>query len=201
MVNWIRIVSFDEVVGYWLNYEYNSRLDVKACLDLSYKDVIPYIGENDYADLLGNEQRRRGLHAIRGGILQLLPLKIEWWDARIEDSDTSRLNLINSSDWRSLTDGTLKPYRAAQRISSEQELRRGEHKNQVNFILKNYVNWEANPSRLVIVGPRAGPCTVIDGVHRTVGFFLYHYLEKHGALNPRDAYLGVTDAPWNPQFL
>jgi hypothetical protein len=200
MVNWARPVPFDEVVGYWLNYEYSSRGDMKKYLENSFKEVIPYILNIDLTNAVANAQRRRALYAIRSGILTQLQIKTEWWDAEIEDSDTSQLNLINSGDWRNLTDGTLKPLRAAQRIASERELRYGAYTRQVSFILKNYVDWEKTPTRFIIVGPKAGPYTVIDGVHRIVGLFLYHYVERRKPIEAREIYFGITDAKWNPLF-
>jgi hypothetical protein len=200
MVGRIRKVSPAEVWGYWLRYEYHSRSNVRELLDTNFKDVVPYIGKKDYTNPFANAERLKGLIAVRRRIIERLPSKIDWWIASIDDVDISKVVLISAKVCRDFTNGTLKPLDAAINIVSNPSLRVGKHANNVNFILKNYVNLVLEPSRMIIIGPKTGPYTVIDGVHRMIGLFLYHYVEKRGPLKSREAYFGVIDAPWNYQF-
>jgi hypothetical protein len=116
-------------------------------------------------------------------------------------ADFAGLKLIDSGDWRLITDGTLDPTRAADKIDKDVSLRTGIYSNQVNFILNGHQQLASGSSRFTLVGvSKEGPFTVVDGVHRAVSMALYYIVRSQEPFAKREVYVGLTGAPFSIRF-
>lgn len=198
-VNWKSRVTADEVIGEWLKHEYTNRGNIKLIIDRDIPQYVPAILNPNYASASENTLRRTVLIQLRNFVAAIVGA--EWWIVDFGVSDFSGFKLINSGDWRFLTNGTLNPADAASKIENDQSLRTGVYAQQVNFILDNCERLAKSPSRLTIVADsRNGPFTVIDGVHRSVAAALYYGVRQVESFPIREGYFGLVVAPFTLTF-
>ena len=199
MVTWRRRAGGEEVIAAWLRHEYQSRTDFKAMVDRMYPQYVGAITDPDLGNPSQNQARLGVLTQYRSFVSTIA--KADWWVAEIDRADLAGLKLIDSGDWRFITDGTLDPTRAAEKIDKDMSLRTGIYSNQVNFILNGYQQLASGSSRITLVGvSKTGPFTVVDGVHRTVSMALYYIVRSQEPFTERDAYVGLTGAPFTIRF-
>jgi hypothetical protein len=199
MVIWRRRVGGEEVIAAWLKHEYQSRTDFKAMVDRKIPRDVGAITNPDLGNPSQNQVRLGILTQYRPFVLAIA--KADWWVAEIDRADFAGLKLIDSGDWRFITDGTLDPTRAAEKIDKDVSLRTGIYANQVNFILNGHQELASGSSRITLVGvSKEGPFTVVDGVHRAVSMALYYIVRSQEPFAKREAYVGLTGAPFSIRF-
>jgi len=171
-VKWPRRVGGEEVVAAWLKYEYQNRADFKAMVDNQIPQYVGIITNPNLSNAIENQARLSILTQYRPFVSSITAA--DWWVAEIDKEDFTGLKLIDSGDWRFITDGTLDPTRAAEKIDEDASLRSGIYSRQVNFILGRYKQLSLSSSKITLVGAdKEGPFTVVDGVHRAVAMAMY----------------------------
>jgi hypothetical protein len=198
-------VTEDEVFGYWLRYEYDSKPSIRTEPGFP-SQLVHFILNPDYSSREGNFWRYFVLwNYYRGGLLKELPGRdeIDWHSATLDQSDYAELLLIASADWRYLSNGTCQVSDCATRILNEAQRLTSmpQYSSQVKFVFDLISKLGAGTSTdptLILVGRRNGPYTVIDGVHRCVALFAYYFAKGNPGFAPHRVYLGVTDrkSPW-----
>jgi hypothetical protein len=160
---------------------------------------VSALRKRNYDDPSVNSDRRAIMQGWRRPVFQGLD-QAEWFLSTYDDSDLANLHLIDSGDWRDITFGSLDPVAAARRIESDATLQTGAYSTQVNFILQRVASLATTPSRMVLVGVKGGPYTVVDGVHRIVASCLYYKVRNGVVLPEKEAYLGITRTPYALRF-
>lgn len=189
----------EEVIAAWLKYEYQNRTDFKAMVDNQIPQYIGIITNPNLGNAIENQERLSILTQYRPFVSSIAAG--DWWVAEIDKADFAGLKLIDSGDWRFITDGTLDPTRAAEKIDKDATLRNGICSRQVNFILSGYRQLSLSSSRVTLVGAsKEGPFTVVDGVHRTVAMALYYIVKTHESFANKESYVGLTGTPFNLHF-
>jgi len=192
-------VGGEEVVAAWLKYEYQNRADFKAMVDNQIPQYVGIITNPNLSNAIENQARLSILTQYRPFVSSITAA--DWWVAEIDKEDFTGLKLIDSGDWRFITDGTLDPTRAAEKIDEDASLRSGIYSRQVNFILGRYKQLSLSSSKITLVGAdKEGPFTVVDGVHRAVAMAMYYIIKTHEPYANKEAYVGLTGTPFNPHF-
>lgn len=218
MVTKLRQVSYAEVIGYWISYEFDDRPDFRNYVESHFpKDDIRFITEpHDYNDPMANSRRLAMLRSYRRFISWFRHAK--WWVVSLSDDEISNLLVIHSPHWDLLSTGTVRTSDIAEGI---REKRWRKKKLDANLILNEPAELDhirsiaraeskkisknlkkkvksKSPSRIVVIGADGGKdLTVIDGVHRAVRLCLYkleHEAADHKLLT-QEAYLGLTPDP------
>jgi hypothetical protein len=184
-----------EVFGSWLKYEYENKFNVKDWVNSNFSNIESIIVNPDFNEQEQNQKRLDILHEYRS-FIESIPVETEWWIASINENDMRELRLISTSAWRDLTSGTLSPLDCAKRINEDHTLK----EPYVRFILDNYQRLSTTPSRPIIIGPKSGPLTVIDGVHRIVSYSLFYFIRKEKEFMQKEVYLGLTQLPFEMEF-
>jgi hypothetical protein len=65
----------------------------------------------------------------------------------------------------------------------------------------NYEDMAKNDSRIVVIGSDKSPLTVVDGVHRITGLFLYYFIRNQGKFDVLEAYHGVAQKTYDRCFM
>jgi hypothetical protein len=200
----IRPASEPEVVQYWLEREYAHRGPVRDHLDVLYGDETRLIDLRNFEDHSSNAIRLEMLEGIRWFFTHFRDTekyKVNSWNLeRLDESDLSRLVLINAGDRREMSGGTLSPLDAARQIEENVARFGGFVRQDAEFIREHAETLALEESRIIIVGPETGPLTVVDGVHRLTAVFLHYFVRKQGSFNAREVYHGVSRSPYDYQF-
>ena len=127
--------------------------------------------------------------------------RVDTWNLELlDESDLSRLLLIDAGDRRQMSGSTLSPLDAARQIDENVALLSGFVRQDAEFIRENAEKLAVEESRIIIVGPETGPLTVVDGVHRLTAVFLYYFVRKQGRFKAREVYHGISRNPYDYQF-
>ena len=199
LVKQVRRASYNEVIRYWFNYEYDSRQDFQRAVDQRLGAQALALRQKGLDDPAANSVRLAIMQAWRSFVLQGFD-QAEWSFITFDDVDLPVLRLIDSGDWRDITSGSLDPMVAAKRVGSDASLRTGPYAQQVNFILTRVESLATTPSRIVIAGIDGGPLTVVDGVHRIVAACLYYKVRNKTTMGAREAYFGSMQRPYSVRF-
>ncbi len=192
------------MVQYWLQREYEHRGPVRVHLDALYGDETRLIGLRNFEDQASNAMRLEMLESVRWFFTHFRDTekyKVNAWNLELlDESDVSRLVLINAGDRREMSGGTLSPLDAARQIEENMALFGGFVRQDAEFIREHAEKLALDESRIIIVGPETGPLTVVDGVHTLTAMFLHYFVRKQGRFNAREVYHGVSRSPYDYQF-
>ncbi len=108
MVEQVRRATYAKVIGYWFNYEYDSRRDFRRAVDQRFGSRVPALRRQDYDNPAANAVRLEIMRLWRGPVLQGLD-QAEWSLRNYDDADLASIRLIDSGDWRDITLGSLDP--------------------------------------------------------------------------------------------
>jgi len=200
----IRPASEPEVVQYWLQREYAHRGPVRDHLDILYSEKTRLIDLRNFEDQASNAMRLEMLESVRWFFTHFRDTekyKVNSWSLELLDEcDLSRLVLINAGDRREMSGGTLLPLDAARQIEENMTGFGGFVRLDAEFIKDHAESLALEESRIILVGPKTGPLTVVDGVHRLTAVFLHYFVRKQGRFNAREVYHGVSRSPYDYQF-
>ena len=198
-MRWLRRVGSEEVIAAWLKHEYQNRTDFKAMVDSQIPQYVGVIANPNLGNIAENQARLSIITQYRPFVSSIAAA--DWWVTEIDKVDFTELKLIDSGDWRFITDETPDPTRAAKKIDKDTNLRNGIYSRQVSFILNRYKQLSLSSYRIVIVcANKEGPFTVVDGVHRTVAMALYHFVRVHEPFAKKEAYAGLIGRPFDLHF-
>ena len=202
MVKKLARVPYDEVVGYWLKFEYKDREELRKHIGsrFSHEDIEEaVVSEHDYSDQNANAKRHDMLESYRPFINWFS--HAEWWRATLDENDISNLLVIHSIHWEKLSHGTLKAIDIARTIDENKDKEAlSKYSGHVSKVIDGLEEKIREDSRIIIVAPKDGKVyTVIDGVHRAIRLCLYYIVRKnpfpgeHGL--SQESYLGLTPDP------
>jgi hypothetical protein len=203
-VNFLSEVSYEEVVGQWLQREYLNAVRERRC-PTGY-DAIVF--NPDYENHHENQERLI-LMEYRCRLLLLLPRDTKWFKAEIAREDLCSLRLINEETWNILSNRT----------------------GAIDQASENYLDWSQNPGSipmipnpqvrqwltdllaaigrfrsqagktnqdltLILVGTsKEGHFTVLEGNRTSMGLYLHHIVDNPESVYPEHhAYLGISPA-------
>jgi len=214
-VNFLSEVSYEEVVGQWLQREYSIAVKKGRCLPNQEALVL----DTDYRNPIKNQQRFL-LLKYRWNLLCPIPRDTKWYKAKIAKGDLTSLRVINDEAnekaWSILSDRTGMIKRASDNFidwpQNPQNIPTISHPQTKQLLTKLLADIAGFRSRagnanqdltLILVGnSKEEHFTVLEGNKTSIGLYLHHFVDQPDSDYPEHhAYVGTSPAmnyyPWH----